>query len=313
MELLTAFGSIFSIVIMISIGYFLTQKEWIDNGGAKLFSKIVINVSLPAMMINNLMNDFDREKLLSLGRGLIVPFLSIALTYLLGKIFIKVFNITPNRRGSFLSMFFVSNTIFIGLPVNLALFGSESIPYVLLYYIANTTFFWTIGVFEISKDGKGESQGLLSMNTIKRIFSPPLMGFIVAIILILLAIPVPKFAMDTCKYLGNLTTPLSMMFIGNTIYHIDLKGMHFNKDVWGILLGRFIISPLMVVLLCKVFPLPDALMTKVFIIQAAMPVMTNTAIVSKSYDADYEYAAIMITITTILSLFIIPVYKILLQ
>ncbi|WP_010299231.1 AEC family transporter [Clostridium senegalense] len=312
MELLTAFGSIFSIIIMIAIGYILTKKEWIDKAGAKLFSKVVINVSLPALMINNLMSDFDRAKLLSLGKGLIVPFLSIALTYLIGKIFIKVFNITPKRRGTFLSMFFVSNTIFIGLPVNLALFGSESVPYVLLYYIANTTFFWTIGVFEISKDGGGDAQGFLSMNTLKRIFSPPLMGFIVAIILIMLAVPVPKFVMDTCKYLGNLTTPLSMLFIGNTMFYINLKGIHFDKDVWGVLLGRFIISPLLVVGLCKFFPL-QSLMAKVFIIQAAMPVMTNTAIVSKSYDADYQYAAIMITISTVLSLFIIPIYKILLQ
>lgn len=312
MELLTAFGSIFSIIIMIAIGYILTKKEWIDKKGAKLFSRIVINVSLPALMINNLMSDFDRAKLLSLGKGLIVPFLSIALTYLIGKVFIKVFNITPKRKGTFLSMFFVSNTIFIGLPVNLALFGSESVPYVLLYYIANTTFFWTIGVFEISKDGGGELQGFLSLNTLKRIFSPPLMGFIVAIILIMLAIPVPKFIMDTCKYLGNLTTPLSMLFIGNTMFYINLKGLHFDKDIWGVLLGRFIISPLLVVVLCRFFPLPS-LMAKVFIIQAAMPVMTNTAIVSKSYDADYQYAAIMITISTILSLFIIPIYKILLQ
>ncbi|WP_125152035.1 AEC family transporter [Clostridium rectalis] len=313
MELLSAFGSIFSIIIMIAIGYFLTRMEWIDKQGAKLFSRIVINVSLPALMINNLMSDFDRNKLLSLGKGLIIPFLSIALAYIIGKIFIKVFNITPGRKGTFLSMFFVSNTIFIGLPVNLALFGSESVPYVLLYYIANTTFFWTIGVFEISKDGAGESGNFLSMSTLKRIFSPPLMGFIVAIILILLSIPVPKFIMDTCKYLGNLTTPLSMLFIGNTMYYINLKGIKFNKDIWGVLLGRFIISPLLVVLLCIIFPLPDNLMKKVFIIQAAMPVMTNTAIVSKSYNADYQYAAIMITITTILSLFIIPIYKILLQ
>lgn len=312
MELLNAFGSIFSIIIMIAIGYLLTKIGWIDKKGAQLFSKLVVNVSLPALMINNLMNNFDREKLLSLGKGLIVPFISIALAYFIGKLTIKLLKISPNRRGTFQSMFFVSNTIFIGLPVNLALFGNESVPYVLLYYIANTTFFWTIGVFEIGQDGKVESQKLLSKATIKRIFSPPLMGFIVALLLIILSIPLPSFINDTCRYLGNLTTPLSMLFIGNTIYYIDLKGIEFNKDIWGVLLGRFIISPLLVVLLCAFFPLPH-LMKNVFIIQSAMPVMTNTAIISRAYDADYTYAAIMVTITTILSLFIIPIYKIILQ
>lgn len=311
MELLNAFGSIFSIVIMIAIGWLLTKKKWIDKSGAKLFAKIVINVALPTFMISSLMKDFDRARLLSLGKGIIVPFLSIGITYLIGKLFVKVFNVTKKRRGSFASMFFVSNSVFIGLPVNLALFGSECAPYVLIYYMANTTFFWTIGAFEISKDGTGESGKFLSLATLKRIFSPPLMGFSVAIILILFAIPVPKFLMDTCKYLGNLTTPLSMLFIGNTIYYVDLKGIRFDKDVWGILLGRFIVSPLLVVLLCKFIPLPQ-IMKNIFIIQAAMPVMTATAIVSKSHNADYQYAAIMFAISTLLCLFLIPIYKILL-
>ncbi|SHK44215.1 hypothetical protein SAMN02745163_03813 [Clostridium cavendishii DSM 21758] len=309
MEIFNAFGSIFSIVIMIAIGYIITKVKWMDKDGAELVAKLVINISLPVLMINSLMKDFDRAKLFSLGEDVVVPFVSIIITYFIGKLFVKILKIGEKKRGVFLSMFFMSNTIFIGLPVNLALFGTESIPSVLLYYIANTTLFWTIGVFEISKDGNKGYNKFMSVETIKRIFSPPLMGFILAIILILLAIPVPKFMMDTFKYLGDLTTPLSMIFIGNTIYYIDLKGIKFDKHIWGVLLGRFIISPLVVIFCCRVFPLPD-LMRKVFIIQSAMPVMTNTAIITKSYDSDYEYAAIMIAISTILSLFLIPIYKI---
>lgn len=79
----------------------------------------------------------------------------------------------------------------------------------------------------------------------------------------------------------------------------------------GVFIGRFIISPLLVVLIAYHFPLPK-LMKDVFVVQAAMPVMTNTAIMSKAYDADYEYAAIMIALTTILSLIIIPIYKLIL-
>ena len=55
--------------------------------------------------------------------------------------------------GTFASMFTLSNTIFIGLPVNFVLFGEGSLPYVLLNYIANTSFFWTIGAYSIARDG----------------------------------------------------------------------------------------------------------------------------------------------------------------
>ena len=80
------------------------------------------------------------------------------------------------------------------------------------------------------------------------------MGFIVALLLIILSIPLPSFINDTCRYLGNLTTPLSMLFIGNTIYYIDLKGIEFNKDIWGVLLGRFIISRFISSIIMCIFP-----------------------------------------------------------
>jgi len=63
-----------------------------------------------------------------------------------------VFNVRKDRRGTFASMFSLSNTIFIGLPVNLMLFGDSSLSYALLYYIANTILFWTIGVYGIARD-----------------------------------------------------------------------------------------------------------------------------------------------------------------
>lgn len=311
MALLNAFGSVFSIILMILIGYILTSKKWINDENAQLFSRLVLNLSLPALMITNLMSNFDKDKLLSLGKGLYVPFASIALAYLIGKLVSKIIRVAPGRKGVFQSIFFVSNTIFIGLPVNLALFGDESVPYVLLYYIVNTTFFWTIGVFEISKDGTGSSKSIFSKDTLKRIISPPLLGFIFAILLILLEIRLPKFILDTCKYLGNLTTPLSMLFIGHTIYSIDVKSIKIDKDIIALLIGRFIISPFLVILISRPLPLPE-LMKHVFVIQAAMPAMTNTAIMAKAYDADYEFAAIMVTITTILSLIVIPIYKIIL-
>ena len=42
--------------------------------------------------------------------------------------------------------------MYIGLPVNLALFGDEALPFVLLYFFANTVFFWTVGNYSISHD-----------------------------------------------------------------------------------------------------------------------------------------------------------------
>lgn len=314
MIILSALESIISIIIMIAIGCFLTYKKWFDEKMSVVFTKLVCNLSLPCFMISNVVGNFDKNKIVHLSKGAVIPFLSMAVTYLIAIAVSKIIKVKKGRIGTFRSMFFVSNCIFIGLPINMALFGSKSIPYALIYYMANTTFFWTIGSYGIYMDGqnsKGGHQSIFSMETFKRIFSPPLIGFIVAIILIILNIHLPKFILDTCKYFGNLTTPLSMLFIGITLYSFKSEEIKLDKDMLAVLLGRFLASPLLIFISAYYLPVP-ALMKKVFVIQAAMPVMTNTAIVARSYNADYKYATVMTLVTTVLSAVFIPLYMVLL-
>jgi len=310
--ILNALGSVFSIVLMISTGFFLSHKGWFNEKTSKLFSKIVCNLAIPCLMISQFNENFDKHKLITLSRGLFAPFTSMAICYLIAVVISKVIKVKRGRIGTFRSMFFVSNSIFIGLPVNISLFGEQSIPDVLLYYIANTAFFWTIGSYEISRDGQSGNANIFSLDTLKRIISAPLLSFIMAVILVLLDVHLPKFIMDTFRYFGNLTTPLAMLFIGITIYSVDLKQFKFSIDMLVVFLGRFLISPMVAYILC-IFSGTPSLMKKVFVIQAAMPVMTNTAIVSKNYNADYEYASINIVITTVSSMLIIPIYMLLLN
>lgn len=307
MVVINAVQSIFSIVIMILIGYILMKKGWFDDKTPELLTRLVTNISLPPLMISTLLTNFDRETLLKSSSGLIIPFISIGICYILSKGIAKIINVKYERRGLFASMFFASNTIFIGLPVNLALFGEKSVPSVLLYYVANTFFFWTIGVYDIRKYAEGAYGRIISLKTFKSIFSPPLLGFMVGVLLIFLNIHLPNFLLDTCRYLGNLTTPLSMMFVGITMFSVKIKDIKLNLEMGVLLSGRFIISPLVVLLLTLLIPAP-LLMKKVFIIQSAMPVITQAAIISKAYNADDKYAAVMVTLSTIISLLFIPLY-----
>ena len=298
--------SVLTIIIMIMIGYFLAYKKIFDEQAINLITTIVINISLPMMMLNTILNNFTKQKLISDSSGLVLPFLAIGSCFIIAKLFAKVVKVKSNRRGLFISMFFNSNTIFMGIPVNLALFGEKSVPYVLLYYIANTSFFWTLGIYEIAKDGDKKGLKFFSINFVKKILSPPLIGFLVGMVLLLLNIKLPSFIMDTSKYLGNLTTPLSMFFIGASIYLANLKSVKFSLDIVWILIGRFVVSPLLVILILPMFPIPQ-LMGSVFIVQAAMPVMANSAIIARAYGSDYNFASLMIAISTIGTLLVIPI------
>jgi len=139
--MLSALQSVFSVILMIGLGFFLAKRRWFEGSSSALISRLVVNVALPAYMISNLMGGYDRAKLLSMLPGLPVPFLVMIVSYIAAMGLARLIRVQKDRRGAFQSMFALSNSVFIGLPVNILLFGDASLPYALLYYIANTTTF----------------------------------------------------------------------------------------------------------------------------------------------------------------------------
>ncbi|WP_378953456.1 AEC family transporter [Pelosinus sp. sgz500959] len=309
MVFLHAVEGLMSIIIMVSLGYILTGKGWFTPENSKLLPRLVTYISLPTYMVWNLLSTFNKESFVPLFSGIVVPLLAMLISFVIAFILSTILSLPSNRKGTFRSAFFCSSSLFVGVPVNLALFGESSIPYVLVYFLANAFLFWTIGNYSISLDGKTAPSKLISMNTIKRVFSPPFIGFTFAVILILLEIPLPPFIMNTCKYLGNLTTPLSLLFIGIAMFGVKLNTIKFDKDVIAVLIGRFIISPIAILIVASFFPIPE-LMKKVFVIQAALPAMTQTTILAKVYEADTEYAAVLVSITTVFALLALPIYMV---
>ena len=294
---------------MILVGFVIGEKGWFDDKSRGLLAKLVTQVALPCYMLYTITQRFTAADLLKMLPALRFPALSMVILLGIATGVARSFAVKQDRRGLFISMFFNSNTIFVGLPINQALFGDASIPYVLIYYMCNTTFFWTLGTYLIQRDGEGEAQFDLK-TSLKKVFSPPLMGFLLGLVMVMLQIKLPAFLASYLQYLGNLTTPLSMIFIGLSVSHVGVKQLVLGKDQLLILLGRFLVAPLLMASIVYWTPLPS-LMKQVFIIQSAMPVMTNAPVVARLYGADSDYAAVMVTETTLATMVVIPILMLL--
>ena len=306
---LRSISGILVILGMILVGFVIGEKGWFDDKSRGLIAKLVTQVALPCYMLYTITQRFTAADLLKMLPTLRFPALSMVVLLGIATAVAKIFAVRQDRRGLFISMFFNSNTIFVGLPINQALFGDASIPYVLIYYMCNTTFFWTLGTYLIQRDGEGEAQFDLK-TSLKKVFSPPLMGFLLGLVLVMLQIKLPAFLASDLQYLGNLTTPLSMIFIGLSVSHVGVKQLVLGKEQLLILLGRFLVAPLLMATIFYWVPLPS-LMKQVFIIQSAMPVMTNAPVVARLYGADSDYAAVMVTETTLATMVVIPILMLL--
>ena len=300
---------IFEVLFIIAIGVVLSKKVWFGSNMSAVFSKLVMKISLPLYMLCQMEKDFTHDSLIRIAPDLILPFASIFLAYIVGRIAAKVLHIRRERQGVFVTCFFIANTIFIGLPVNLALFGTQSVPSVMLYYMANTTMFWTLGIYHIVNDSQGRkgNMPLFSAQTIKKVFSPPLMGFLIGLALVLANIKLPNFLLTSFQYVGNMATPMSLLVIGIEMAGISLSDIHWDRDVVGALIGRFLVCPACVLALLPFIPVTP-MSAQVFTMQASMPAMTQMTVVAKSIGADVRYSTQVTFITVVMGIVVIPLY-----
>lgn len=303
---LHALNGVLTIMLMIAVGFYLERRGWFSEDSVALISRLVNYVCLPTYMLTNILGQFKHDQLITLSHGLIVPLISMLAGYFISRLLGRLIGVPQEHRGIFSICVSFSNTIFIGLPLGIALFGDAGAPYIMIYYMVNTTLFWTIGFHDLASSN-GVTMPLFSRKTLKSIMSPPLMGFMLGVVMVLLEWNLPEPVFKSFHYLGSMTTPLAMLFIGIAMSKTRWEAIAVGKELVVAMLGRYLICPWIVFLILPFFHL-EPMMEKVFVIMAAMPAMTNTAIVAKGYGGDYKYAAMLTAVSTVLAVLAIPFY-----
>lgn len=302
-----ALGGVFSLLLVAGLGYFLARKGWFPHSTRKMIPKFITSVSLPPFMACTVISQLKRDNLFEMAYGIAVPFLLICLLFALAWIAAKIIKVGRQHLGIFCVSVSNSNTIYIGIPVNMALFGPEAVQYVLLFYFPSTIFFWTAGNYFLLRDG-GEKSGRFNWQAI---ISPPMLGFLCGVVIVLANISVPDFIFRAAMLVGELTTPLALLFIGMMLETTGIFHFNLTLDMMAAISGRMIISPLLMWLIVPLFNLPE-LMGRVFIMQSSLPVLIQVAVLSAYYNTDAEFSAQVVALSTVLSIITIPVYMMLL-
>ncbi|WP_461224982.1 AEC family transporter [Lacticaseibacillus suihuaensis] len=319
--LYTSVQSILTIVLIIALGYLLQRNNWFDDAFGGTISKLLMKVALPASIFISVLERLTLKKLVSLSSGLLYGFGAVILGYLIAFLLVRLLKIRPGRRGTFINMFVNANTIFIGLPLNLALFGDQATPYFLMYYVVNTVSTWTLGAFLMSWDDPTAGKAKVAFNW-KKLLPAPLLGFLVALVFLLLNIPFVHvgwlgFAVNTLDYVGGLVTPLSLIYIGIILAKAGFKTIRFDRDSIVALLGRFVIAPALITALIVLglhagFNVPS-LEIKTLIVQASAPGLAVLPILATEGHGDVEYATNVVTLSTVLFAIVVPIVMLLIQ
>lgn len=301
---LQSLSAVALIFLMISVGFISGKAGLMKSAHKPFLVKYLINIAVPAMCIANVFEQFNQVNVENPVLLFVPPALSMLATLAMALVLGKLFKIEKKRFGAFVVMCAFSNSMFVGLPMCRELFGEVGVPYVIFFYIVNTLMFWTVGVALIQRSGDS-GEKMTPLKVLKRLMTPPLISLIAAMALMLLGVELPHLVVTFCGYFGDTVSPLALMYVGFVIYETGIKKSAFSWSFVTAMLMRFVAAPAISILICSLFKMPT-LAVSVFTAESAMPVMTQSVIMSAAAGADEEYAASAMTISTALCLAFIP-------
>ncbi|MCL2030931.1 MAG: AEC family transporter [Oscillospiraceae bacterium] len=311
--MLQAFTGVFSLFCVMALGWLLGRAGLMTETMEEPLSRLTIQAAIPCTLFISCLRYMRADLLREVGWLLLLPLVSMLLGWALAVAAARLIRVERERRGLFCVVFALSNSIFIGLPLCQSFFGEASLAFVTMYFPCNTLVFWTLGVAALSADGRQPYR--LNFQTVKRVFSPPLLAAILGTAAALAGWTPPVFLDTALGYVGGLTVPLNLLIVGAMLSRMGREMFRLGRTGLVSLAGRFLILPMLTLGLCLLArylglaDLPEAkLMISVFTLEAAMPVMNQAVIMARVCRADHALAARLLTASCLLGFVLLPIW-----
>ena len=288
---------------MILAGYASVRYGLIKMESKKAFSELLMNLVVPAMILESYMAEFDMKVfsnlMLTFGLGIILHALAVVVTLIVTKK-------KKNDDAAILKFACIfSNAGYMGFPLIRALFGMEGLLYASAFLSIFTIFMWTIGYILVS----GEVDKKRIVRNICT--QPSMISIVLGLIIYLGRIKVPAMISQPLGLLGAMNTPLSMIITGMMIAGSNLKRMFTDRRQVFIVAVRMFLIPALSFLLLKFMGIHGMVVEAVLLLEAC-PTAAVTSVFAVQFGHDEELAAGAVVITTFLSIFTLPMWALVL-
>lgn len=290
------FNSVIILFLIMIVGFVIRKAGVLNEPLNKGLSGLLINVTLPFMIIASFNMEYDSELMMKALKILLYSILIHAILYFVSYIFFFKFKKDKQAVLRFTATF--SNTGFMGFPILGSIYGPIGVFYASIFNIPFNIFIWSLGVMLFT--GKSDIKSIR-----KTVINPALIAVIIGIIIFRFSIKLPVPVTKSVKMIGDITTPLSMIIIGSMLANMKIKDIFSDLSIYYGAIIRLIVVPTIIYFVLTMFGV-DELIVGICVILEAMPAAVITAIIAEKYEGNALYASQNVFISTVLSVITIP-------
>jgi predicted permease len=301
MEPSVIIDSIFSLFIIMLVGLYGARRKIITAQINKGLIDILIRIALPFLVLSSFILTYDDAIKSNVIKTYFYSIAAYAIVITVSHLFLLPIKNDKKTILHFANVF--TNTGYVGFPVLNSIYGAEGIVYGSIFNMFFVIFVWTYGVFLYS--GSFEIKELKA-EVIKVLLNPSILAVCLGIIIMFFNIPLPGAMLCGIKSIGNITGPLSMIIIGAILSDVKIKNYIRDWTIYYGVTAKLVVIPFIVYLLSLLTGEVSKAINSV-VIMTAMPSAAMTSILAENYGKDKDYAAVIVSVTTLLSLITVTV------
>ncbi|HRV98532.1 MAG TPA: AEC family transporter [Aminobacteriaceae bacterium] len=200
-----------------------------------------------------------------------------------------------------------SNQVFMGIPAVSIAMGNPGLEALSLFLAMSLVGYHVISIASSQLVITRELSVRSLLGTISKVVRNPMVcACLVGILCSSLGFrEFPGWIDTTLKVLGDIGTGLALLALGASIKVVSLKGVF--RSTWRDCTIKLFLHPLTLFLFFSLLPVEKTMM-QVVVFCSAMPVAVNSLVVAQGMGMDEHYAAELIAVSTMLSVFTLPLW-----
>jgi len=299
MDITIVLNQMIQLFLIISLGYLLRKINCIDDLFNEKLSKLVLDVTMPAMIVASVLKTNGTVPL-HLPSIIASCIILIIILPLLSYFIVVLLHISREQMGLYLFMMMYPNVGFMGFTVMNSIFGPDAILSTAIINICFNVSLFTVGKSMMSLDSWKQQKF-----SARNIISPGMVASLGAIVLYGFQIRFPEILTDTLEIVGSMTTPLAMLLIGVTLAKLPAR------EIWGDYKVYLFSGLIQIILPVGSYPIlkffiPNELIRGITFIILAMPVANSAVLFANEFHKDTSFAAKTIFMSTLMSVVTIP-------
>lgn len=295
---LITFQQVAELFLIILVGA-LAYKTGVVRGEVKKdLSNILINLVIPAIILYSFQTQMELSKLSVLGEAFFLCALAHILLILGSRLFLPARSSADYAIERICTVF--TNAGFMGLPLLGALFGAEGTFFASVYVAVFHLFLWTYGAFSLSKENSVRQ-------SLKQLCSPTIAAVVLSLILFFADIKLPEVLLAPTGYLADLNTPLAMLATGVSLASCRLSDFFRSGRIYYMTALRLCVLPALLLVCFRLLGYTDTAGICV-LVAAACPTGALAPMVALRYGHNEQISSGVFAVSTLLSLFSIPVF-----